>query len=148
MNNSTLLARMSFLEDLSLRGTCKRGKVAAMITDEDGDPKGVGYNSAPLDKHTCLENECQTSTTTYADGRIETHCETVIHAEINAILDIATNSETIQPHDVIFVTHSPCPNCLKTLIQTGIKTIYYRHPYRLETITDLVTNYGIDLIMI
>lgn len=32
----------------------------------------------------------------------------------------------------IYVTHFPCLNCTKALIQSGIKHIYYKNDYRID----------------
>lgn len=46
-----------------------------------------------------------------------------IHAEMNAIMDCAVKNN----HGLyrLYTTHSPCPNCLKHILQKQIRTIYY-----------------------
>ena len=48
-----------------------------------------------------------------------------IHAELNAI------SKALVPvtGSVAFITHSPCPNCAKSLVAFGIRKIYFRFKY-------------------
>jgi dCMP deaminase len=141
----------AFMEEafmLADSGTCLRGKVGCVIVGKFSNIIGYGYNSAPLNICTCEENGCVLSETKYADGRVEIHCETVIHAEVNAILNAVANGNIIEPSDVIFVTHSPCPNCLKLIVQLGITTIYYRHAYRLENISNLLETYKVNLICV
>lgn len=46
----------------------------------------------------------------------------------------------------VYVTHFPCINCTKALIQAGIKNIYYRedyknHPYAIELLDKNNINY-------
>jgi len=53
----------------------------------------------------------------------------VIHAEMNALMfaakqGISTNGATM------YVTHSPCINCAKHIIQAGIKRVVYSEEYR------------------
>jgi len=31
-----------------------------------------------------------------------------------------------------YITHSPCMHCLKVLINTGIRRIFYLKPYKME----------------
>jgi dCMP deaminase len=45
----------------------------------------------------------------------------IIHAEINAIL----YAKTDLTDTTMYITHSCCPNCLKTILQAGIRTVYY-----------------------
>jgi len=48
-----------------------------------------------------------------------------IHAEVNAILHAKQDIAGM----TMYTTHSPCPNCLKTILQTGIRTVYYDQLY-------------------
>lgn len=52
-----------------------------------------------------------------------------IHAEQNAIIDCAKRG--VGCNDAIaYITHFPCINCLKMLVQSGIQKIYYIHDYK------------------
>ena len=46
----------------------------------------------------------------------------------------------------IYVTHTPCIHCMKVLINTGIKTVYYGKPYKLNTIAELLSLARVKLI--
>ncbi len=48
-----------------------------------------------------------------------------IHAEVNAILYAKTDLVGM----TMYVTHSPCPNCLKVILQSGIRNVYYNQLY-------------------
>ena len=59
------------------------------------------------------------------------HCIATIHAEMNAILYCA--KEGIPTKGTIcYVTHFPCLNCTKALIQAGICEIIYKDDYRVD----------------
>ena len=47
----------------------------------------------------------------------------VIHSEINA-LNFAPQSDLT--HCSAYLTHGPCPDCLKNMLQRGIRNIYYK----------------------
>jgi dCMP deaminase len=83
----------------------------------------------------------------HPDGTIEENCMRTIHAEINAIAQAAKNGTAIQGAD-IYITASPCLNCLKVLINVGIKTIYYDKPYKMENIMEMVALAGVRLIQV
>ena len=52
-----------------------------------------------------------------------------IHAEQNAIIDCAKRG--VGCNDAMaYITHFPCINCLKMLVQSGIQKIYYIHDYK------------------
>ena len=52
-----------------------------------------------------------------------------IHAEINAIIDCAKRGVNCND-SIAYITHYPCINCVKTLVQAGVKKIYYINDYK------------------
>lgn len=60
---------------------------------------------------------------------INDHEIATIHAEQNAIIDCAKRGVACN-EAVVYITHFPCINCVKFLIQAGIKTIYYINDYK------------------
>lgn len=60
--------------------------------------------------------------------RLETKPET-LHAESNALAKLAKTSESGDGAS-LFVTHSPCIHCAKSIYQAGIKEVYYATEYR------------------
>lgn len=53
----------------------------------------------------------------------------VLHAESNAILKCAKFGRSTDGAD-IYITHAPCIECAKLIIQAGIKNVYYINNYR------------------
>ena len=104
---------------LSLRSTCSRVSVGATIVKDKRIVSG-GYNGSIKGDEHCIDVGCKV---------VEGHCVRTIHAEINAILQcsrfgVGTEGATI------YVTHFPCLNCTKSIIQAGIKEICYANDYR------------------
>ena len=104
---------------LSLRSTCSRLSVGATIV-KDKRIVSSGYNGSIKGDEHCIDVGCKV---------VEGHCVRTIHAEINAILQcskfgVETEGATI------YVTHFPCLNCTKSIIQAGIKEICYANDYR------------------
>ena len=104
---------------LSLRSTCSRLSVGATIVKDKRIVSG-GYNGSIKGDEHCIDVGCKV---------VEGHCVRTIHAEINAILKcsrfgVGTEGATI------YVTHFPCLNCTKSIIQAGIKEICYANDYR------------------
>jgi dCMP deaminase len=52
-----------------------------------------------------------------------------IHAEQNAIIDCAKRGVNCE-NSVAYITHFPCINCLKFLVQAGVKQIFYIQDYK------------------
>jgi dCMP deaminase len=125
------------------RSTCLRAKVGAVIV-RDRSILATGYNGAPAGMPHCLDVGCLVYESKTPDGNIESNCFRTIHAEINAIAQAARNGTRIDGAD-IYVTHTPCIHCFKTLVNTGISRIFYEKPYKLETLEELRRNTGVKL---
>lgn len=53
----------------------------------------------------------------------------VLHAESNAIAKLAKSNDSGDGAD-IFITHSPCIDCAKLILQSGIRRVFYGQAYR------------------
>lgn len=79
---------------------------------------------------------------------VDNHEQATIHAEQNAIIDCAKRGVT-SDGCVAYITHFPCPNCIKMLIASGIKKIYYIHDYNNNYLTYYFSKYAkVDIIQI
>lgn len=82
----------------------------------------------------------------------ENHCEDennvskpyVLHAEANAITKVARSSNS-SDGATLYVTASPCIECAKLIIQSGIKRVVYGELYRLTDGIDLLKRAGIEV---
>ncbi len=137
---------MSVAHLISRRSTCERGHVGAVIV-RDNNILATGYNGSPSGLPHCDGPNCLIYKSIHPDGTVEENCMRTIHAEINAIAQAAKNGTAIRDAS-IYITASPCLNCLKVLINVGIKTIYYDKPYKIETIAELVSLSGVKLIQV
>lgn len=111
---------------LASRSTCLRLKVGCVITREKRII-ATGYNGSVSGEVHCSEAGCKIE-----DG----HCIRTVHAEANALTQCARFGVATEGA-ILYVTHFPCLNCVKLIIQAGIKHIYYAteyriHPYALE----------------
>jgi len=137
---------MTITRQVAERSTCTRAKVGAVIV-RDRSILATGYNGAPAGLPHCLDVGCLIYESRTPDGEIEQNCFRTIHAEINAITQAARNGVAIRDAD-IYVTHTPCIHCLKVLINTGIRSVFYEKPYKLHTIEELLTHARIKLISV
>jgi dCMP deaminase len=103
------------------RSTCYRANVGAVITHENRIVS-TAYNGSPPGQDHCTGRDCPLS----ASGG----CSRSIHAEVNALKYC---SPYITSNLILYVTHSPCLDCAKTLVSDGrINKIYYSSEYRLR----------------
>ncbi len=95
---------------------CTRKQVGAIIV-KDGMIISDGYNGTP----TGFPNDCEDpSGTTYWY---------VLHAEANAILKVARSTNNARSA-TLYLTHSPCKECSKLILQAGIKRLVYVDAYK------------------
>lgn len=111
---------------LAMRSTCTRLSVGATIVREKRVISG-GYNGSVSGDVHCSEHGCYL---------IDGHCVRTVHAEMNALLQCAKFGVKTEGAD-IYVTHFPCLQCTKTIIQSGIRKIfflknYHNHSYALK----------------
>ena len=113
---------MNLATTVSQRGTCDRAYVGCVIVNNEHRIVTTGYNGSIKGNPHCDEIGH-----TMRDG----HCIATIHAEMNALLYCAKEGISVKGCKA-YVTHFPCLNCTKSLIQAGIKQIYYREAYRVD----------------
>ena len=129
---------LTITRQVAERSTCKRAKVGAVIV-RDKNILATGYNGAPAGLAHCTEVGCLIYESKTPSGDIEENCYRTIHAEINAIAQAAKNGVSIRDA-AIYVTHTPCIHCMKVLINTGIKQIFYERDYKANTVRDLLAS--------
>jgi len=129
---------LTITRQVAERSTCKRAKVGAVIV-RDKNILATGYNGAPAGLAHCTEVGCLIYESKTPSGDIEENCYRTIHAEINAIAQAAKNGVSIRDA-AIYVTHTPCIHCMKVLINTGIKQIFYERDYKATTVRDLLAS--------
>ena len=117
------------------RSTCQRAKVGAVIV-RDKNILATGYNGSPAGLPHCTEVGCLIYKSIDPEGETVENCFRTIHAEINAIAQAAKNGAAIRDAS-IYITHTPCIHCFKTLINTGITRICFDREYKLHTLAEL-----------
>ena len=113
----------------------KRLKVGCVIVKEDRIIS-VGYNGTPAGR----DNQCE-----YRDkGKLITKPE-VLHAESNALM-YALREGVSTVGCELFTTHSPCFDCCKLIVSSGITTVYYDEEYRDTSGIDFLEECGITVL--
>jgi len=134
---------LTITRNVAERSTCTRAKVGAVIV-RDKNILATGYNGAPAGMPHCLDVGCLIYTSRTPSGENEENCFRTIHAEINAIAQAAKNGASIRDAD-IYITHTPCIHCVKVLINTGIRRIFYEREYKRATIEELLRGGNIEM---
>ena len=109
----------------------RRLKVGAVIVKDD-TVISYGYNGMPAGWDNNCEEEIVVAVVDGVPQREIKELKTkpeVLHAESNAIAKLAKSSNS-GDRASLFVTHSPCIECAKLILQSGIGRVYYGENYR------------------
>ena len=109
---------------------CKRRRVGALIVKEKMIISD-GYNGTPSG----FENVCEDE-----NGRTKPY---VLHAEANAITKVARSNNS-SDGATLYVTCSPCIECAKLIIQSGIRRVVFSEMYHNSDGVDLLSHNGIE----
>lgn len=123
---------MSIAKQAATLSYSNRLKVGAIIVKND-NICSFGYNGTPKG----FDNLCEDS-----EGKT---LSSVVHSEINCISKSARNGISIES-STLYVTVSPCYDCAKAIIQSGISRVIYLEEYRITESIDFLKQSGIEVV--
>tara|TARA_B100000963_G_C22633929_1_gene676527 strand:+ start:967 stop:1584 length:618 start_codon:yes stop_codon:yes gene_type:complete len=115
MNNHDSLF-MDIAQRYSKMSYANKKKVGAIIV-KNNTIISAGYNCTPVG----FSNNCE-------DINGNTYWY-VLHAEANAISNICQSRQTCT-NSTLYITMSPCKECSKLILQSGIKKVVYKEKYK------------------
>ncbi len=110
---------------------CKRKQVGAIIVKERMIISD-GFNGSPTGFDNCCEDK---------EGKTNWY---VLHAEANAILKVASSTQSCN-NSTLYITLSPCKDCSKLILQSGIKRVVYAKAYKDDSGLQFLEKAGIEL---
>ncbi|MDE5883259.1 MAG: dCMP deaminase family protein [Muribaculaceae bacterium] len=113
---------------------CRRRKVGALIV-KDKMIISDGYNGTPSG----FPNVCEDDS--------DVTFPYVLHAEANAITKVARSNNS-SDGSTLYVTASPCMECAKLIIQSGIRRVVFSDLYRITDGLDLLHSAGVEVVHI
>ena len=113
---------------------CRRRQVGAIIV-KDKMIISDGYNGTSVGFENVCENE---------DGLTKPY---VLHAEANAITKVARSNNSSEGA-TMYITASPCLECAKLIIQSGMRRVVFSELYRITDGIDLLERAGIECVHI
>ena len=113
---------------------CVRRQVGALIV-RDKMIISDGYNGTPSG----FENICEDEA-----GKTKPY---VLHAEANAITKVAKSNNSSEGA-TLYVTSSPCIECAKLIIQSGIRQVLYPDSYHRSHGIELLERVGIEVVSV
>ena len=119
----------------------RRKQVGCLIV-RDGTIISDGYNGTPRGFNSNCEVELETPSMLASRGYILETKPEVLHAESNAITKLAKSTQS-SVGSTMYTTASPCLDCAKLIIQSGIHRLVYNELYRDEEGINLLKKAGI-----
>ena len=126
------LAYLRMAKEWAKLSHCTRKQVGALLV-KNGVIISDGYNGTPSGFPNTCENEVG-----------ETHWY-VLHAEANAILKVAKSTNNAHG-STLYITLSPCKDCSKLILQSGITRMVYLDAYKDTTAIDFLKSSGIEVV--
>lgn len=111
---------------------CKRRQVGALIV-KDRMIISDGYNGTPSG----FENDCEDE-----NNKTKPY---VLHAEANALTKVARSGNSSEGA-TLYITTSPCIECAKLIIQSGIVRVVFVDEYHSNDGLDLLKRAGVEII--
>lgn len=136
MNNISKfdLAYLKMAKEWGKLSYCERKKVGALIV-KDRMIISDGYNGTPSG----FDNICE-------DENNQTNWY-VLHAEANAILKIARSTQSCEGA-TLYLTLSPCKECSKLILQSGIKRLVFIDSYSDNAGLKFLEEAGVEVLQI
>jgi dCMP deaminase len=125
---------MQITLQVARRSTCPRAAVGAVIV-RDKRILTTGYNGSPQGLPHCTEVGCL---------MVNDHCVRTLHAEQNAIIQGALHGVDVSG-STLYVTHQPCLNCAKMIINAGIRRVVYAGHYPDDIARGFLEEAGVEL---
>ncbi|MCB0739052.1 MAG: cytidine/deoxycytidylate deaminase family protein [Bacteroidetes bacterium] len=112
---------MNIAHNVATRSTCDRAHVGTVLV-RDKRILSTGFNGSPSGLPHCDDA---------GHLLVNGHCVRTIHAEANAIIQSALHGISTKGA-ICYVTHFPCLNCTKMLINSGVTRIVFSFEYNVN----------------
>lgn len=137
---------MRIAVQVATRATCNRKHVGAVIV-RDKTILSTGYNGSPRGLPHCDDADHELKE---MGGRKS--CVRTVHAEANAIAQAARTGTAIEGAE-LYTTASPCYDCLKLIINAGIKKVicleFYDSRYGMSSdMEKLASSAGVQMVFL
>lgn len=109
---------MDMARKVAERSTCDRAHVGCVLV-RDNRVLATGYNGSVSGMPHCDD---------VGHDVVNEHCKRTIHAEMNAIIQCAIHGVSSKGA-IVYVTHYPCYDCAKALVNAGVLVVNYEQTY-------------------
>ena len=123
-------------ELVARRATCLRRAVGCVFVNDINHVIATGYNGVARGETHCTDKPCPGASAPSGRGL---HLCQAIHAEQNALIQC----RDVRTIHTVYCTASPCVQCMRMLLGTGVKRIVFREHYPHTESRDLAASSGI-----
>lgn len=134
---------MAITHLVAKRSTCLRRQVGAILV-KDKRILATGYNGVPSGLPHCDEVGCLRENSGVPSGERHELCRG-LHAEQNVIIQAAYHGINIQGAH-LYCTNLPCSICMKMIIASGIRKIFYEEGYPDKLAQDMIREASLELV--
>lgn len=128
---------MAMVKIVATRSSCDRLAAGAVLVNNNRIIS-TGYNGAPKGLPNCHE----------AGHLLEAgHCVRTIHAEHNAILQVAVMHGSSTEGATMYANYNPCIHCAKYLVAVGVKRVVIGKIYRNPQALDYLKEAGLEVLV-
>lgn len=127
------------------RSSCPRAKVGAVAV-RDRRIVATGYNGAPAGQPHCYDVGCEIVEEIIRPDELNMdiikHCIRAVHAESNLVAFAARVGVSLKGAE-LYLTHTPCLNCSKLLINSGVSGVRVAESYGDRKGVELLLDSGV-----
>tara|TARA_B100001123_G_C14820519_1_gene831996 strand:- start:93 stop:524 length:432 start_codon:yes stop_codon:yes gene_type:complete len=127
------IAYLKMAQEWGYLSKAKRKQVGCLVV-KGGRIISDGYNGTPHG----FDNECEFVTRFGYETKPE-----VLHAESNALTKLAKSTQSSEG-STVYITLSPCFDCAKLMIQSGIIRVVFCEEYRIRDGIELLKTANIE----
>lgn len=136
---------MGIARAVSLRMSCDRAQIGAVIVSPEKRILSTGYGGAPSGWPSCDEVGHE-----FAEINGRQSCVRTVHAEENAVVTAARHGVRLDG-GTLYTTASTCYDCARMVAQAGIKRVFFGQLYNSARsagidIIELMTSHGIEMV--
>lgn len=121
---------LNIAKEIASLSYCVRKQVGCIIVKNE-NIISTGFNGTPTGMNNCCENSEDGETLWY-----------VLHAESNAITKLAKSTQNCD-NATLYITLSPCQNCAKLILQSGIKRVVMLNKHSCQSGIEFLKEQGI-----
>ncbi|MFH1055872.1 MAG: cytidine/deoxycytidylate deaminase family protein [Candidatus Altiarchaeota archaeon] len=127
-------------EDVSLRSTCFRRQIGAIVVNPEREIVATGFNGNVRGAPHCDEIGCLKDQMKIKSGEGHDWC-TAVHAEQNALIQAGKAAKA----STLYINAFPCKICARLIVNAGVKRVVISGEYTDKDGLKILSDRGIEI---